>query len=178
VTGRRARRRWLRPLVGVAALLLAYYAWPVRQEGGALVTAVVATLVAVWLLGWAIAGQVRRHVVDGEEVGLPALITLLGLVIVVFAFGYYRLELSSPGEMAGLATKTDALYFTMQVLTTVGLGDVQAAGQVARVLVLVQMLFDLVFVAAAGTMLAGSVKEQLRAPRNDAGRGSSSDGDG
>ncbi len=49
----------------------------------------------------------------------------------------------------------------MQLLTTVGLGDVSAQGQVARTLVMVQMAFDLVFVAAAGSLLAGSIRERL-----------------
>lgn len=166
---RQRRRRWLQPVIGVAAVILVYYAWPVRQEGGDLVLGVLLTLVGVGLVGWAIAVQIRRHVVLGEPVGLPALVTLLGAVLVVFAYGYYRLEISDPGQMDGLETKTDSLYFTMQLLTTVGLGDVSAQGQVARTLALVQMTFDLVFIAAGGSLLAGSIKEQI-GKRNDTGR--------
>ncbi|MGH3363950.1 MAG: potassium channel family protein [Nocardioidaceae bacterium] len=163
------RRRWIQPFIGVAAVLLVYYAWPVRQEGGDLVLGVLLTLVGVGLVGWAIAVQIRRHVVLGEPVGLPGLVTLLGAVLVVFAYGYYRLEVSDPGQMDGLETKTDSLYFTMQLLTTVGLGDVSAQGQVARTLAMVQMAFDLVFVAAGGSLLAGSIKERI-GKRNDTGR--------
>lgn len=158
----RLRWRWLRPVVSLTAVLVAYYAWPVRQEGGGLGIAILLTLVAVGSLGYAIAGQVRRHLVHGEEIGLPTLVTLLGTVVVVFAFGYYRLEVSSPGEMVGLETKTDALYFTMLMLTTVGLGDIHPAGQVARTFALVQMVFNLVFIAAAGSLLAGEVRDRLR----------------
>jgi len=169
LTRRQRRRRWLQPFIGVAAVLLVYYAWPVRQEGGDLVLGVLLTLVGVGLVGWAIAVQIRRHVVLGEPVGLPGLVTLLGAVLVVFAYGYYRLEISDPGQMDGLETKTDSLYFTMQLLTTVGLGDVSAQGQVARTLALVQMAFDLVFVAAGGSLLAGSIKERI-GKRDDTGR--------
>jgi len=168
LTRRQRRRKWLQPFVGVTAVLLVYYAWPVRQEGGDLVLGVLLTLVGVGLVGWAIAVQIRRHVVGGEPVGLPALVTLLGAVLAVFAYGYYRIEVSDPGQMSGLETKTDSLYFTMQLLTTVGLGDVSAQGQLARTLALVQMAFDLVFVAAAGSLLAGSVKERIR-KRDDTG---------
>jgi len=164
VTHVHLRSRWLRPALTLVAVLVAYYAWPVHAEGAGLVAGVLVTLTAVALLGWAIAGQVRRHLVQGENLGLPALVTLLLVVIVVFAFGYYRLEVVDPGQMAGLETKTDALYFTMQMLTTVGLGDVYAVGQLARQLALVQMAFDLVFVAAAGSMLVGAVRERLRPP--------------
>lgn len=168
--GARLRRRWLAPVVTLLALLVAYYAWPVRQQGGSLVVGVLLTLVAVGVLGWAIAGQVRRHLVDDESVEFPTLITLVGTVVVVFAFGYYRLEAMDPGQMSGLATKTDALYFTMQVLTTVGLGDVYAAGQLARTLTLVQMLFDIVFIAAAGSMVVGKVKEHIGPTGRGAGK--------
>jgi hypothetical protein len=169
MTWQRQPRRWLRPIVGVAAVLLAYYAWPVRQEGIALTSGVLLTFVGVGLLGWATVSQVRRHLVRGEPVGLPTLATLLAAVVVVFAFGYYRLEVSSPGQMAGLETKTDSLYFAMQLLTTVGLGDVSAQGQVARTMALVQMAFDLVFVAAAGSLLAGSIRERIAGRQDSAG---------
>ncbi|HEX6874057.1 MAG TPA: potassium channel family protein [Nocardioidaceae bacterium] len=168
------RRKWLGPMVSLLALLVAYFAWPVHQRGAGLVASILLTLVAVGILGWAIAVQVRRHLLDDEKAEFPTLVTLLGVVVVVFAFGYYRLEVIDPGQMSGLRTKTDSLYFTVQMLTTVGLGDVYAAGQLARQLVLVQMVFDIVFVAAAGSMVVGKVREHMRpgreaggAPRDD-----------
>lgn len=63
--------------------------------------------------------------------------------------------------MADLETRTDSLYFTLQVLTTVGLGDVHAVGQTARAMVTVQMAFDLVFVAAGGSLLASVVRSRM-----------------
>ena len=62
-------------------------------------------------------------------------------------------------QFAELETKTDALYFTLSTLATVGFGDVHAAGQLGRALVSVQVTFDLVFVAAVVTVLT----TQLRA---------------
>jgi hypothetical protein len=123
VTPVHLRGRWLRPALTLVAVVVAYYAWPVNEEGAGLVAGVLVTLAAVALVAWAIAGQVRRHLVQGEHVGLPALLTLLVVVVVVFA-----------------------------------------SGQLARQLALVQMVFDVVFVAAAGSMLAGTVRERLRPP--------------
>ena len=60
-----------------------------------------------------------------------------------------------------LETRTDSLYFTLQVLSTVGLGDVHAVGQTARALVTLQMAFDLVFIAAAGSVIASSVRSRF-----------------
>jgi voltage-gated potassium channel len=86
---------------------------------------------------------------------------LLELVVVVFAVGYYVLDLSAPGQMADLHTRTDALYFTLSTLTTIGFGDVHAVGQLARVLVIIQMVFDVVFVTAVVATLRGRVRTRL-----------------
>jgi hypothetical protein len=40
-------------------------------------------------------------------------------------------------------TRTDALYFTVTVFSTVGFGDITAASQSARLVVTAQMLLDL-----------------------------------
>jgi voltage-gated potassium channel len=64
--------------------------------------------------------------------------------------------------MVDLHTRTDALYFTLSTLTTIGFGDVHAVGQVARVLVIVQMIFDVVFVAAVAATLRGHLSSRIR----------------
>jgi hypothetical protein len=60
--------------------------------------------------------------------------------------------------MSGISTRTDALYFTVATLTTVGYGDVHAQGQIARSLVTLQLLFDVVFVGAAVSTLLRSLR--------------------
>jgi hypothetical protein len=86
----------------------------------------------------------------------------------VFALGYYVLDEHSSQQMSGMSTRTDALYFTVATLTTVGFGDVHAQGQIARFLVILQLLFDVVFVAALVSTVVGSVRS--RAPRLGEGR--------
>jgi voltage-gated potassium channel len=151
---------WVRPLVSLLGILVVFYAVPI---GGlawetATVVAVLVTLLGVVLLGWAIAGQVRRQLLGGTEVRVDILLTLLGLVAVVFAFGYLLLEDASPGQFVGLQTRTDALYFTLSTLATVGFGDVHAQGQVARAMVSTQIVFDVVFVAALVATLTGRLR--------------------
>jgi hypothetical protein len=53
-----------------------------------------------------------------------------------------------PRQMAGLSTRTDALYFTLSTMTTIGYGDVHAEGQVARALVCGLIVFNVVVVAS------------------------------
>jgi voltage-gated potassium channel len=73
----------------------------------------------------------------------------LYLAVLLFAASYLLLERNRPGEFVGLHTHTDALYFTLSVVSTVGFGDVHAAGQLARALVSLQMVFNLGYLGVA-----------------------------
>ena len=57
---------------------------------------------------------------------------LLTVLILTFA-GTYVVLADHPGQMEGIETKIDALYFTVTTLATVGFGDIHPVGQVARV---------------------------------------------
>ena len=59
----------------------------------------------------------------------------------------------------------DALYFTMSTIATVGFGDVHATGQVARVVVTVQIFLDLIFVGLVARIILPTLARQ-RAERN------------
>jgi hypothetical protein len=163
MNARLRRPSWLRHVLSVAGLLFIYYAVPLGSFGltESTVLSVVLTLLGVGLLGWAITGQVRRQLAMDPDAHLQSLIMLLELVVVFFAAGYFLLELSAPGQIADLHTRTDSLYFTLSTLTTVGFGDVHAVGQVARVLVIVQLVFDVVFVAAVVATLRVRFRSRL-----------------
>lgn len=49
------------------------------------------------------------------------------LSVLVFATAYQGLA-QHPGELDGIATRLDSLYFTMVTLATVGYGDITLAG--------------------------------------------------
>lgn len=173
-TQRRASRRtsgsvaFVRPVASLVGLLLFYYSVPLDWTVAAPRLAVLLTVVGAAVLGWAITAQVLHHVRGSTPVGLPSLVMLLLLVLVVFALGYLALETARPGQFEDLHTRTDSLYFTMQVLTTVGLGDVHAVGQTARALVTGQMAFDLVFVGAAVSVAGRRFRSRTTRPQEDA----------
>jgi uncharacterized membrane protein YedE/YeeE len=156
----------------LVAVLAVYYALPVGEDRSSYAEAGAVAVLAIGagVLGWLIVRQVRHQLTAGEDesVRIQSLLTLLYVVVVVFALGYFMLARADDSQFSELDTKTDALYFTMATLGTVGFGDVHAAGQLARGLVALQIAFDLVFVAALASMVGGQIRRRAEALR-DAG---------
>lgn len=156
-------------VLGVLGMLLAFYTVPVNTQASAerAAISVALTLLGIAVLAWTIVTQLKRQLHRRSE-DVHTLVLLLVLVAIVFALGFYILEEHYPGQLQGLATRTDALYFTMSTLTTVGYGDVHATGQIARVLVILQLTFNAVFVGALVSTVAGIIRS--RAPQLGEGR--------
>ncbi|MBS44422.1 MAG: voltage-gated potassium channel protein [Nocardioides sp.] len=159
----------VRPLATLVGVLLVYFAVPVDWTTSAPFSSVLITVLGAVVLGWALTSQIVHHVRGDAPVGVPSVAMLLLLAVVVFALGYVALETARPGEFHDLSTRVDSLYFTLQVLTTVGLGDVHAQGQTARALVSVQMVFDVVFVASSLAVMSGRLRTRLTGPAPSAG---------
>jgi voltage-gated potassium channel len=104
--------------------------------------------------------QLRRHLDDSSK-RVDGLIVSIVLVIFVFSHAFYVLQRNDPAQFVGLHTRLDSLYFAITTLTTVGTGDIHAAGQVGRALVLVQMIFNVVFVATTASLLSTRVRESV-----------------
>ena len=66
------------------------------------------------------------------------------------------------GQQAGAftepMTRTDALYFTLTTFTTVGFGDITPKTELARVLVMFQMLIGLLVVGVIAKVVLGAVR--------------------
>ena len=149
-------------MVTIVLLLLAlYFAVPVETDpwGGPVLRTVLAVLILAALAA-AVILQVRLSLAD-EDRHLDGLIAAIAAVWIVFALAFYLLAIHQPGQVAGLETKLDSLYFTASTMLTVGYGDVHATGQLARGLVLVQMLFDVVFVAIAVATLNAHLRRRV-----------------
>jgi hypothetical protein len=64
------------------------------------------------------------------------------------------LDRLDPAQFAGIADRTDALYFSVTVVGTVGFGDVHATATVSRILVTTQMLVNLIYIGTALRLLS------------------------
>jgi voltage-gated potassium channel len=148
------RRRWLVPLANLVAVLCLYFAVPVGT-GGRLVIGLLVSAGAIAAVTLLIVREAQAQRTDSQyTVRLVRLLLLLEVVMAAFALGYYILAQVS-GQFEGIETRVDALYFTIVTMGTVGYGDVHPVGQLARVVVMLNILFDVVFLAALAR-LAGS----------------------
>jgi len=97
-----------------------------------------------------------------------AMARLLPLFIVLFAWIYVAMSVRDPSTFSEPLDRSAALYFTVTVLSTVGFGDIAPVADVARVMVSVQMICDLVVIAVIVKLITGAAKH-ARAQRTSAG---------
>jgi voltage-gated potassium channel len=146
-------RRVGRLAVAVVGVVFIYYALPVGDlpSRWAAVFTVGGLLLGLAFLVYVAVRQVRVMAAAGPgdpRVRLDVLALVVIVVVPLFALTSYAVQQADDTQFADLETKTDALYFTLATLTTVGYGDVHATGQWARALVSVQIVVNVVFVAA------------------------------
>jgi hypothetical protein len=161
----------VRGLFGAVALGFAYYLVPMDQSFSTdtVVGLVLGLLGITVLLVWQ-AHQILRSTQPRLRAA-EALLTTIPLFLFLFSTVYYLLERSSSGSFSEQMTRTDALYFTVTVFSTVGFGDITARSEAARVLTTSQMILDLLLIGVAARVLLGAVQEGMRR-RSGGGRGS------
>jgi voltage-gated potassium channel Kch len=153
-------RRWLRPVLICGVLLGLYFAVPVttRMPTQDYVLRVLVAVLFFALLAILVVRQLRLQIEDETGRRVDGLVVVVLAVVLGFSLAFYVLQDRNPGQVPGLETRLDALYFAMTTLLTVGYGDIHAEGQAARVLVLVQMVFNVVFIASAANVLSNRVR--------------------
>jgi hypothetical protein len=160
-----------RSALALVGVLVAYYAVPIGEVPSSwdVVFAALGLVAGLGVIVYVAVRQLKamaRFKQGDPSVRLDILVLLLVIVVPLFAAGYYAIERGDPDQFAELETKTDALYFTLSTLATVGFGDVHAAGQLGRALVSVQITFDLVFVAAVVTVLTSQLRARAAERRS------------
>ena len=101
---------------------------------------------------------------------VEALGLIVPLYLLLFASTYFLMERASAAAFTQPLTRTDALYFTVTVFSTVGFGDITPKSEAARVILIVQMLGDLAILGAGIRILLGAV-QRGRQQRPDTGGG-------
>ena len=94
--------------------------------------------------------------------------------LLLMAYVYLSLESRFPGQVPGVTTHIDALYFTVTVLTTVGFGDITPVGQAAKAVVTAQMIFTVVVLGAllrSAATVGREERQRRRRATHDSGGG-------
>ena len=117
---------------------------------------------------------VRRaqHLTTSPQPFVDAAVAVTTIVtVLVFGFAAVFMVLSEdPGQVDGLETKVDAVYFTVTTLSTVGTGDIHAAGQAARVVATIQILINLTVLGIAVRLLATVAQKRRQVQQGDGPR--------
>ena len=111
-------------VVTAAALVALYYLLPLDDLSGA--SAVTGLVVGIVVFVVLIAWQVWRTCDPTTPGAEPSrgLLVAVPLFILLFATTYYLMARAEPKAFTEALTRTDALYLTVTIFSTVGFGDI------------------------------------------------------
>jgi hypothetical protein len=138
-----------------ALILILYYVAPVPESHGSLLVQVLlGILLFALVFGYEIRAILRSRRPMARAARAAAVV--IPVFIVIFAWIYLSMSHSQPATFGETFTRTQGLYFTITVLSTVGFGDITPKTDPARAVVAVQMLLDLVVIALVAKLLLGA----------------------
>jgi voltage-gated potassium channel len=160
-TGQRRRllvRGLLRAALTAAGLVAIYFLLPLDDLSD--------TYLVVWLaiggtglmgvIGWQVRAIIRSTYPAIRAVQALAVSTPLFLLF--FAATYFMLSSDDPSRFSERLSRSDAVYFTVTVFSTVGFGDITPRGELTRLVVTAQMLLDLVILGLGIQVIIGAVQ--------------------
>lgn len=151
-----------RSALAATVLVVLYYVVPLNRS----VDAATGVRLAAGLL--AVAGVLSVQVWQITRSDSPrlkaveTLATSLPLLLLIFATTYYLLARGRSDSFTQPLTRTDALYFTITVFSTVGFGDIAPTTETTRIITMLQMLVDLVVFGLIAQVILSAVKVGLR----------------
>jgi hypothetical protein len=152
----------LRYLFGAGVLVTVYLTMPLDGERWWLAL-IISLVVLVGIVPFAYR---RVTAVESSEspvmAAAQAILTVAGMVVFAFSSLYVVVNRHG-GEMVGLNTRLDSIYFTVTTLVTVGYGDIHATGQLARGVVTAQMVFDVSLLAMSVRLLSNAARKRVEA---------------
>jgi hypothetical protein len=168
------RRAWIRTGAVLAlvwaGLIAVYYLVPAgvvpahHRDADAFLRLGIGTALFAAILAW----QARR--ILGAELPELRAVEALGVVIplflVLFAAFYLSMSNASVRMFSQQLDHTRAIYFTITVFSTVGFGDITPQTDLARIVVSIQMLLDLVIIGAVVRMLLNAAQAGLARARD------------
>jgi len=159
------KRRWwlitrglLRAAVTAALMVVLYYLLPLNSRSHTYIGLEFALglVVLVGAMTWEVRAILRAKY---PAIRAPqALATMVPLFLLVFASTYFILSSEDPTAFSEPLSRSDALYFTITVFSTVGFGDINPLDENVRLLVGSQMLLDLIVLGVGIKVILGAVQ--------------------
>jgi voltage-gated potassium channel len=141
-------------------LLALYYLLPLDREStwAAITTLAIGLAALIGLMVFQV-----RSILASRFPGIravEALASCIPLFVVLFASTYFVLERLSASNFSEHLTRSDSLYFTVTVFSTVGFGDITPTSELARLLVTGQMVVDVIILGLAIKVIVGAARSR------------------
>ena len=148
----------LRVVVPVVVLGTLYYVLPLDHGADAGTVAEIAfgCAVVVVVIVWQLRTIMRSKYPNLRAA--EALAFTIPLYLLLFATTYFVMARSLSTNFTAPLTRTDSLYFSVTVFTTVGFGDISAKSEAARLVVTLQMLLDLLLVGLVVKLFFSAIR--------------------
>ncbi len=155
------------------ALVFLYYALPLdgKFHGLSLLVLPLSLFLFCLLTWYEIRGVLRSKIPWLRAVEVLA--TLLPFFLIVFATLYYLMCKHDPTAFSSHFARTDSLYFTITVFSTVGFGDLVPVSESARIAVMVQMMGGVVLIGFGVRALGGAAQRGADRRHDEQSRSSS-----
>lgn len=152
-----------RCVVGVAFVLLGYYLVTFDEGAPSGTLAAVEIILGGLLFAVVVAVEVRAIVRARYPVlrAVETAVVALFLFLVVFAATYLTMSHVDTAAFSEPLDRTAALYFAIVTLGTVGYGDIAPVGHAARLVVSLQVLLDLAFLAVLVRVVVSAARRGL-----------------
>lgn len=154
----------VRILIGSAIVLGALALVPETPNASALLSiGILAATITVYVV------LSHRQIRRVREARYPTLEAMEALVLIaimflaVFAGVYVHLSANDPAAFTETLDHFTAFYFALTVLATVGFGDITPVSDPARLVCMIQMGIDLVFIGLLIKVLGGAARQGLQA---------------
>jgi voltage-gated potassium channel len=160
-TGQRWRligRGLLRAAITAASLVALYYLLPLDRRSDAYLVLGLSIGIAglTGMIGWQV-----RAIIRSDYPGIRAVQALAATTpafLLLLAATYFILSTDDPSRFSERLSRSDALYFTVTIFSTVGFGDINPRGELARLVVTAQMLLNLVILGLGIQVILGAAK--------------------
>ena len=148
----------LRSAAAVTLLMVGYYLAPLDRplDTGTLIMFLLALAIVGAVTAWQVrtiltSAIPRLRAIQTVAVGLP-------MLLLVFASVYVQIDTNRPNSFTEALSRTDALYFTVTVFTTVGFGDIAPKSELARIITMTQMIMGLIVFGLVAKIVVGAVQ--------------------